>query len=135
MYTSIYYIKFALIEDKVSNANLAFLFQVIKVNENPNKFEVTLDVPQYKPEELKVTVINNTLSIEGKHADEKQENDAESACSSSVMRQFSRKWTLPSGCDPDKVVSNLSSDGILMVTAPKAAGSLEDKSGQKSLKH
>ena len=36
---------------------------MIKVNENTDKFEVTLDVPQYKPEELKVTVINNTLSI------------------------------------------------------------------------
>ena len=118
-------------KDKISNY---FHFQIIKVNENPNKFEVTLDVPQYKPEELKVTVINNTLSIEGKHADEKQENDADSACSSSVMRQFSRKWTLPSDCDPDKVVSNLSSDGILMVTAPKS-GALEDKTGQKSIKN
>ena len=94
---------------------------MIKVNENNDKFEVTLDVPQYKPEELKVTVINNTLSIEGKHGqdiNEKEEKEG-SSFSSSVMRQFSRKWTLPAHCDPDKVVSNLSSDGILMVTAPK----------------
>ena len=123
-----------IVDDNRKGQNLFFHFQIIKVNENPNKFEVTLDVPQYKPEELKVTVINNTLSIEGKHADEKQENDADSACSSSVMRQFSRKWTLPSDCDPDKVVSNLSSDGILMVTAPKS-GALEDKTGQKSIKN
>ena len=60
---------------------------MIKVNEAANKFEVTLDVPQYKPEELKVTVINNTLSIEGKHAEEKKDNDDNSAFSSSVMRQ------------------------------------------------
>ena len=106
---------------------------MIKVNEAANKFEVTLDVPQYKPEELKVTVINNTLSIEGKHAEEKKDNDDNSAFSSSVMRQFSRKWTLPQDCDPDKVVSNLSSDGILMVTAPKS-NALEDKSGQKAIK-
>ena len=92
---------------------------MIKVNEGDSKFEVTLDVPQYKPEELKVTVINNVLSIEGKHADEKKDQSDDSAFSSSVMRQFSRKWTLPEGCDPDKVISNLSSDGILMVTAPK----------------
>ena len=123
-----------IVDDNRKGQNLFFHFQIIKVNENPNKFEVTLDVPQYKPEELKVTVINNTLSIEGKHADEKQENDADSAFSSSVMRQFSRKWTLPSDCDPDKVVSNLSSDGILMVTAPKS-GALEDKTGQKSIKN
>ena len=33
------------------------------------------------------------------------------AFASSVMRQFSRKWTLPPSCDSDKVQSNLSSDG------------------------
>jgi len=110
--------------------------EVIKVNENTDKFEVTLDVPQYKPEELKVTVINNTLSIEGKHGEEQKDvQDGASAFSSSVMRQFSRKWTLPQDCDPDKVASNLSSDGILMVTAPKT-NALENKSsGPKAIKH
>ncbi len=98
---------------------LFFFAKVIKVKEGEDKFEVTLDVPQYKPEELKVTVINNVLSIEGKHAEDKAEKEKDSAFSSSVMRQFSRKWTLPTDCDPDKVISNLSSDGILMVTAPK----------------
>lgn len=66
-----------------------------------------------------MTVINNVLSIEGKHAEDKSDKDDSSAFNSSVMRQFSRKWTLPSHCDPDAVMSNLSSDGILMVTAPK----------------
>ena len=76
--------------------SFCFLKKVIKVNENTDKFEVTLDVPQYKPEELKVTVINNTLSIEGKHGEEQKDvQDGASAFSSSVMRQFSRKWTLP----------------------------------------
>ena len=104
------------------------------MNETSDKFEVTLDVPQYKPEELKVTVVNNILSIEGKHSEDKSEQDDKSACSSSVMRQFSRKWTLPADCDPDKVMSNLSSDGILMVTAPKA-GALTGPSSQKAIKH
>jgi len=89
--------------------------EVIKVDDADGKFEVTLDVSQFKPEELKVTTVNDILSVEGCHA-EKSDN---SGASSSVMRQFSRKWTLPKGCKADDVVSNLSSDGILMVTAPK----------------
>ena len=32
---------------------------------------------------------------------------------------FSRKYTLPESCQTGDVISNLSSDGILMVTAPK----------------
>lgn len=89
--------------------------EVLKVNEKSDKFEVTVDVSQFKPEELKVTTNNNILSIEGKH----EEAQSDPNNSSSVMRQFSRKWTLPEGCKAEEVVSNLSSDGILMVTAPK----------------
>ena len=39
----------------------------MKVKEDDSKFEVTLDVSDYRPEELKVTTVNNVLSIEGKH--------------------------------------------------------------------
>ena len=105
--------------------NFTFYFQVIKVKDDETKFEVTLDVSEYKPEELKVTTVNNTLAIEGKHENQKSDehNTASSTASGSshVMRQFSRKWTLPSNCNPNEVASNLSSDGILMITAPKKA--------------
>ena len=76
---------------------------------------MALDVSQYKPEELKVSTTNNILSIEGKR--EEQRDFANS--SSSVTRQFARKWTLPDNCNVNLVTSNLSSDGVLMVTAPK----------------
>jgi len=105
--------------------------EVMKVKTDDTKFEVTLDVSEYKPEELKVTTVNNVLSIEGKHEahseDSKDTGNATAFGSSSVTRQFSRKWTLPKDADPNDVVSNLSSDGILMVTAPRAnqAGALK----------
>jgi len=48
--------------------------------------------------------------------------------SSSVMKHFSRKWNLPKDADPNDVVSNLSSGGILMVTAQrKSATAVENK--------
>jgi len=104
--------------------------EVIKVKQDEGKFEVTLDVSDYKPEELKVTTVNNVLSIEGKHEqhqeDSKDTSNSTAFGSSSVMKQFSRKWTLPKDADPNDVVSNLSSDGILMVTAPRK--------GQQALK-
>merc|ERR1712213_289963 len=99
--------------------------EVMKVKTDDTKFEVTLDVSEYKPEELKVTTVNNVLSIEGKHEahseDEKNTANSTASGSSQVMRQFSRKWTLPADCNPNEVASNLSSDGILMITAPKKA--------------
>jgi len=112
--------------------------EVMKVKQDDGKFEVTLDVSDYKPEELKVTTVNNVLSIEGKHEakteDSKDTGDARAFGSSAVMKQFSRKWTLPSDSDPADVVSNLSSDGVLMVTAPRKNASLKQDVPIKALK-
>lgn len=36
-----------------------------------------------------------------------------------ILFQFSRQYTLPSSCDPLRVYSNLSRDGVLVITAPK----------------
>merc|ERR1712062_67904 len=38
-----------------------------------------------------------------------------------VARSFSRKYSLPASAEPDQVASNLSSDGVLVITAPKKA--------------
>lgn len=103
--------------------------EVIQVKQDDKKFEVTLDVSDYKPEELKVTTVNDTLCIEGKHQQQREDQRDTSGSSahgfSSVQKQFSRQWTLPPNVDPNEVVSNLSSDGILMVTAPKKGAALE----------
>jgi len=92
--------------------------QVIKLKEDDTKLEVTLDCTGYRPEELKVTTLpDNSILIEGKH-EEKSDGGQSRSMSS---QQFSRKYSLPQGCDPMKVVSNLSRDGVLMVTAPRKA--------------
>ena len=70
------------------------LWQILKVRESEDKFEVSLDVSQYRPEELKVSTTNNMLNIEGK----REEITEDGQCSSSVSKQFSRKWTLPDQC-------------------------------------
>eukprot|EP00090_Calanus_glacialis_P029881 TRINITY_DN4803_c0_g1_i2.p1 TRINITY_DN4803_c0_g1~~TRINITY_DN4803_c0_g1_i2.p1 ORF type:complete len:206 (-),score=60.62 TRINITY_DN4803_c0_g1_i2:96-683(-) len=96
--------------------------QVIKIKEDADKFEVALDCTGYRPEELKVSTLpDNVIVVEGRH-EEKQEQGAQGKDSkSSVVQQFSRKYSLPAGCDPQNVVSNLSRDGVLIVTAPKMA--------------
>lgn len=38
---------------------------------------------------------------------------------SAMTQQFSRRFTLPTDCDPQRVMSNLSRDGVLVVTAPR----------------
>merc|ERR1719391_244631 len=89
--------------------------EVIRVKEDDNKMEVSLDTSQYRPDELSVSVSGGVVSVEGKH-EEKAEDG-----SKMVSRQFVRKYTLPRGVTPENVNSNLSSDGVLVITATKDA--------------
>merc|ERR1711902_232962 len=89
--------------------------EVIRVKEDESKLEVSLDTSQYRPDELSVAVSDGVLVVEGKH-EEKAEDG-----SKMVSRSFSRKYSLPASAEPDQVASNLSSDGVLVITAPKKA--------------
>jgi crystallin alpha B len=79
-----------------------------------NLFQVNLDVQQFKPDELTVKTVNDYVVIEGKHEERKDEHGF-------ISRQFQRRYKLPSDIDPDTVVSQLSSDGVLTISAPKKA--------------
>lgn len=74
-------------------------------------FQVSLNVQNFKPEEVSVKVADNNVIIEAKH-EERNEDD------SYVSRHFSRRYTLPDDCDTKDIVSTLSADGILTVRAP-----------------
>jgi len=84
---------------------------VIRVKDDEEKFEVSLDTSQYQPDELRVNVVDGVVSVEGRHKDKSDDG--------MVSRQFSRKYSLPATAKPDSVVSNLSSDGVLVVSCPK----------------
>merc|ERR1712107_34826 len=73
------------------------------------------EVIRVKEDEVKVSVSDGVLMVEGKH------EEAEEDGSKMVWRMFSRKYSLPASTKHEEVVSNLSSDGVLVVTAPKKA--------------
>ncbi|CAK1584704.1 unnamed protein product [Parnassius mnemosyne] len=82
------------------------------INMTKEKFEVILDVQQFAPEEITVKATNNCVVVEGKHEEKPDEHGF-------VSRQFTRRYILPSGYEVADLVSTLSSDGVLTITAPK----------------
>ena len=94
---------------------------MIKIRDDDSVFEVSLNTQNYRPDEIRVNVVDNVLNIEGKH----EENSEDS--NKFTSRQFFRRYALPKECPADKVVSNLSADGVLLVTAPKLAITAEKK--------
>merc|ERR1711971_457228 len=80
-----------------------------------------IDASEYKPEELKVSVQSGRLLVEGKHEEKKEDGGAY------VQRSFSRSYTLPKEARADQMVSHLSSEGVLLITAPKSAPAITNE--------
>ena len=84
-----------------------------------DKFQVNLDVQQFKPEEISVKVAKNVVTVEGKHEEKEDEHGF-------ISRHFVRKYVLPEDHDADKIESKLSSDGVLTITAPRVKAAVEE---------
>ncbi|XP_068625138.1 protein lethal(2)essential for life-like [Battus philenor] len=77
-----------------------------------DKFQINLDVQHFAPEEIVVKTSDGYVVIEAKHEEKKDEHGY-------VSRQFVRRYALPKGAESENVVSELSSDGVLTITAPR----------------
>lgn len=82
-------------------------------------FELKLDVQNFKPEEITVKTVDNSIVIEAKHEEKKTSE------SSFISRQFTRRYDLPKGFKPENVVSTLSSNGVLSIKCPKSEPSVD----------
>lgn len=85
-----------------------------EVKNDDKEFNVSLNVSQFKPEELQVKVVDNYVVIHGKHEEKSDEHGF-------VSREFTRRYMLPNACEMETVASSLSPDGVLTITAPKKA--------------
>merc|ERR1712038_551420 len=86
---------------------------VINLVGDETKLEISLNMAGYQPSELSVNVGDGELVIEGKHQERSEAGEI------MVSRQFRRQYGLPAHTKLDKVLSNLSQDGVLVVTVPK----------------
>merc|ERR1712211_70209 len=64
------------------------------------------------------------LLVEGRNEEKKEDG------SGYIQRSFSRSYTLPNEAEADKMVSNLSSEGVLVITTPKSAPALTDATNE-----
>jgi len=82
-----------------------------RVKYDEDKFQISLDAQNYKPDELDVKVEGNNIIIVAKQT--VQESGG------TRTRVFEQKFSMPSGVQSDKVTSSLSRDGVLVITAPR----------------
>jgi HSP20 family protein len=78
---------------------------------------VRADLPGIKPEEVKIEVEDDILTISGEHEERTDEKDGGYARRERRYGSFSRSMALPGGVDPKKITAS-TRNGVVEVTIP-----------------
>jgi len=78
---------------------------------------VRADLPGMKPEEVKIEVEDDILTVTGEHRDSKEEKGHDYVRRERRYGSFRRSMALPAGVDATKIVAK-THDGVVEVTIP-----------------
>ncbi len=91
----------------------------VDVAERNDDYEVRLELPGVRKEDVKITIENNVLTIRGEKKREENVNENDYRRIERSYGSFVRSFTLPVAVRADKIEAR-AQDGILTVRLPKA---------------
>jgi HSP20 family protein len=91
----------------------------VDVQETEKEYLIKADLPEVKKEDVKVTVHDGVMTIEGERKLEKEEKGKKFHRIERAYGRFVRRFTLPDGADEAKVMAEFK-DGVLNVRVPKS---------------
>ena len=86
--------------------------------EDSHALKVTLEVPGIRPEDVKVNLENNVLTIRGEKKQQETEKTERFHRYERTYGVFERSFTLPTTVDPDRITARVES-GVLHIEIPK----------------
>jgi HSP20 family protein len=93
-------------------------FPAINIYDRGDKTILWAEIPGINPNELELTVLEDTVTLKGKRPDETKEGDRIYR-KERIAGEFTRTLTLPDSVDPDKVKAEYK-NGVLRVMLEKA---------------
>jgi HSP20 family protein len=92
----------------------------VDIAETAEEYQIKAELPEVKKEDIKVSVENNTLRIEGERKQEKEEKGKKWHRVERSYGSFLRTFTLPENADGTKMSAEYK-NGVLNVHLPKAS--------------
>jgi HSP20 family protein len=90
----------------------------VNVIEKPEGFRLSLVIPGFKKEDIKVGIENKVLTIKGEHNEENMEENAKYTRKEFSMRSFVRSFSLPESVNFEAMAAKYE-DGVLNIHLPK----------------
>jgi HSP20 family protein len=89
------------------------------VFEDKDAVKIVAEVPGVRPEDVKISLENNLLTIRGEKRQQAEEKTERVHRYERTYGTFERAFSLPTTVDPEKIAAGYA-NGILTVTIPKA---------------
>jgi HSP20 family protein len=94
-------------------------FAPTDVSENENSLQISMELPGVDPDDVRLSLENNVLTIRGEKRQQSEENDNRIHRFERTFGLFERTFVLPNTVDPDKIDARYE-NGVLFVSIPKA---------------
>lgn len=90
----------------------------VDIKETPEAYNIEAELPGMSKDDVKVTVQNGVLSIQGERKQEEETDDRKQHRIERFYGSFLRRFTLPENVDEDSVKASFK-DGVLSLTLTK----------------
>lgn len=90
----------------------------VDITEGPEAIVVHAELPGVKPDDMKIDLENNVLTLRGERRGETKKDDGTLHRVERFHGSFSRQFLLPRTVDPERIEAELK-DGVLTVRLPK----------------
>ena len=95
------------------------LFAPTDVVEDEHALQIVMELPGVEPDNVRLSLENNVLTIRGEKRQEIDENRERVHRSERIYGVFERTFVLPNTVDPDKIDAQFE-NGVLLVRIPKS---------------
>jgi HSP20 family protein len=94
-------------------------FAPTDVSEDANNLQITMEVPGVRPEDVRISLENNLLTVRGEKRQEAEERNERVHRYERSYGTFERSFALPNTVDVDKIAAKYE-NGILRISIPKS---------------
>ena len=98
----------------------------VDVERDNGNLVMRADIPGITPEEVKIEVEDDILTVSGEHEERKEDADKRYVRRERHYGAFSRSMALPAGVDPKKIKAQ-TKDGVVEVTIPLPSDKKQEK--------